>query len=269
MRCVAVILIASGLLAARTGRADPWKTKENCTFIAKEAYDGDSFHVKWNTRHYIFRLYFVDTPETDDRIPERVAEQAAYFGVDAKTALRIGREGAEFTRKFLEKQPFTVYTKLSDARGASDRDRDYAFIEADGRDLGEALVAAGFARVFGMEIDPPHTTATTYRWRLLSAEREARKQKLGGWGMAAGASSPAERFGTTNLTAGITEHDLVTPQTIAVYSLKEPFAQIGMLQRGARLRVLRAESPTMVRIRFSTSDGRVLEAQCGRAYLGL
>ncbi len=266
---VPIILCAVWLLAVLPSRAALWKAKENCTFIAKESYDGDSFHVKWNTRHYIFRLYFVDTPETDDRVPERVTEQAAYFGVDSKTAMRIGREAAEFTRKFLEKQPFTAYTKLSDARGASDRDRDYAFVEVDGRDLGEALVANGLARVFGMAIEPPNTSATTYRWRLVSAEREARKQKLGGWGMAAGTASPMEQFTQKNAPAEIAEREMVTPQTVAVYSLKEPFSQLGILQRGAQVRVLKSESPTMVRVRFSTSDGRTFEAQCRRLDLGL
>jgi endonuclease YncB( thermonuclease family) len=264
-----IILCCVWLLAALSARATQWKTKENCTFLPRETYDGDSFHVKWNSREYIFRLYFVDAPETDDRFPERVAEQAAYFGVDSKTAMRIGREAAEFTRKFLEKHPFTVYTKLSDARGASDREREYAFAEANGRDLGEALVAGGLARVFGMEVEPPNLTATAYRWRLVSAERQARKQKLGGWGMAAGTPLPTERVVQTNAPKEITERDLATPQTIAVYSLKAPFGQIGILQRDAQLRVLKAESPTMVRIRFSTPDGRTVEAQCRRSDLGL
>ena len=36
-------------------------------------------------QEYIFRLYCVDTRETDDRFPERVAEQAAHFGIAFNT----------------------------------------------------------------------------------------------------------------------------------------------------------------------------------------
>ena len=58
--------------------AGRWLTLTNCRYLPNAANDGDSFHVRAEGREYIFRLYFVDTPETDDGIPERVKEQAKY-----------------------------------------------------------------------------------------------------------------------------------------------------------------------------------------------
>ncbi len=255
------------MLAARPCDAKAWKTKENCKLISNAANDGDSFHVRWHDREYIFRLYFVDTPESDDSLPDRVKEQAAYFGIDEKASVRLGKEAAKFTQDFL-KGEFVVYTKLDDARGRSEMDRDYAFVEADGKDLGEELVAHGLARIYGMEIEPPDGTATAYTWRLKSAERDAKKLRLGGWA-AVGPESPMARFNERNATPEIAEQDVMLKQSIAVFSLKEPYPQIGILQRDAKVHVIKATSATMVHIRFSASSGAAYEAQCRRADLGL
>jgi len=47
------------------------------------------------------RLYFVDTPESDSRFPERNAEQAAYFGITPEQSVQAGKEAREFVRKTL------------------------------------------------------------------------------------------------------------------------------------------------------------------------
>ena len=63
----ALLLLAWGATPASAERK--WRLKENCRVLENESNDGDSFHVKWNTQKYIFRLLFVDCPETDQRIP--------------------------------------------------------------------------------------------------------------------------------------------------------------------------------------------------------
>ena len=76
--------LLAGLVAARVEpcRAEGrWWTYESCRLIPNEAHDGDSFHVQTKSDHYIFRLYFVDCAETDDSFPERVREQAKYWGI--------------------------------------------------------------------------------------------------------------------------------------------------------------------------------------------
>ena len=53
-----------------------WVALENCRLILNPANDGDSFHVRVNEKDYLFRLYFVDAPETDSANPARLIEQA-------------------------------------------------------------------------------------------------------------------------------------------------------------------------------------------------
>ncbi len=102
---------------------------------------------------YIFRLYFVDAPETDASFPERVAEQAAYFKLSIPQTLQLG----EYAKKFVEeklRQPFTVRTCLQGALGRSSQERFYAFVETKDGDLAELLVANGLARVHGSGAAP-------------------------------------------------------------------------------------------------------------------
>lgn len=262
-----LILLAVAALAAGPARAARWYTFENCQLIPNPANDGDSFHVRYKSRHYIFRLYFVDAPESEDSLPDRVQDQAAYWGIDGNASVRLGKQAAEFTRKFLE-DGFTVYTERSDARGRSDRDRFYAFIKAGDQDLAEALVRNGLARIYGVELDHPDgTSATTYLWRLKTAERQAKQDKIGGW--AKQTETAADRLQQMTAVPQIAEQELVLPRTIALYSLKPPYSQVALLQKGAAVTVLQAESPTLVRIRFRAPSGNTYEAQCRRIDLGL
>jgi hypothetical protein len=61
-------------------------------------------------KELIFRLYFVDTPEEERVYADRIAEQAAYFGMTPDAVIQIGREASEFTKQALAK-PFTIYTR--------------------------------------------------------------------------------------------------------------------------------------------------------------
>ena len=285
---------------APSADAAKWRIVEDCKLIESESNDGDSFHVRYKKRHYIFRLYFVDAPETDSSVPERVTEQAQYWGVDEKTALRIGHEAAKFARDFL-KDGFTVMTKFDDARGRSDRGREYAIIKVGDKYLAEELVRNGLARIHGVNVDiPDGPSEQNFIWRLKSAEREAKSRQLGGWAqqltpmqrylqanapaLPPGAAAPAAGPASPQAAAApgvpapavaapaeeeIEERDLVLDRTITVYSLRPPNAPVGYLQSGAKLRVLKLETPTMVRVRFTTPAGQTYEAQVRRADVGL
>lgn len=74
-----------------------WATLQNCVLVQNPANDGDSFHVMHDGKEYVFRLYFVDCPEEDDRYSDRVAAQAAYFGVNEKQAHALAEQAAAFT----------------------------------------------------------------------------------------------------------------------------------------------------------------------------
>lgn len=159
-----------------------WEKLEGCTLIDGKWKDGDSFHVKAGDRELIIRLYFVDTPEDENRFPDRVAEQAAYFGVTPARALRLGGEAAKFTMRELGAKPFTVYTLWQDALGSSKQKRYYGHVVTGKGPLCEQLVRHGLARIYGKRIQlPDGTDSPTYRARLAALEEEARAQKLGGW----------------------------------------------------------------------------------------
>jgi len=159
-----------------------WKKLEGCTLVASRWKDGDSFHVKHEGKEYIFRLYFVDTPEDETRFPARIAEQAAYFGITSEQALKLGQEAADFTTKVLSARPFTVWTLWQDALGASAKQRFYAIVQTDKGDLGELLVGDGLARIYGKRIQlPDGTDSRTYLEKLTTLKENALKNHKGGW----------------------------------------------------------------------------------------
>lgn len=68
----------------------PWVTLQGGHYLIKRPNDGDSFHVSVEGHEYIFRLYFVDAPETTAEFRDRVEEQAKYFGVTVDQVLEVG-----------------------------------------------------------------------------------------------------------------------------------------------------------------------------------
>ena len=137
--------------------ADEWQTLTNCRLIENESNDGDSFHVKADGEEYLFRLYHVDTPESeiDSAVADRVAVQAEHFGLTQEKSLQGGEKAKEFTEKVLSK-PFSVVTRWQKALGRSKLQRYYAVVLVGGNDdLAELLVNAGLPRAFGQVVDAP------------------------------------------------------------------------------------------------------------------
>jgi endonuclease YncB( thermonuclease family) len=164
--------------------ARPFQRFDGCIYKPQRWNDGDSFHVILPDRkEVIFRLYFVDTPEEERVYADRIAEQAAYFGITPDTATQIGREASEFTKQALAK-PFTIYTRWRRALGRSAIWRYYAIVvTADGRDLNELLVSAGLARIYGTRTPlPDGRDSRTYLAHLHELENESRAAKRGAWG---------------------------------------------------------------------------------------
>lgn len=159
---------------------------KDCRLIPNPANDGDSFHVSVGKKEYLFRLYFVDAPETDEMTPRRLIEQARYFNITVPQAIEVGRAAKEFTQQKLS-QSFSVFTHLSDAMGQSRLERFYAFIETKDGDLGEQLVRHGLARSYGFKAAPPGLTSSRAEIEKLQQFEDAAKQdKIGGWGIDAG-----------------------------------------------------------------------------------
>lgn len=244
-----------------------WRTKEECTLVENPANDGDSFHVRIGRRIYIVRLLWVDAPETDNRYPDRVAEQAAYFGITPEAVIRIGKEAQRFSLEFLRRQPFTVYTQFADARGASEKDRDYGIIKSGHVYLMEALVSNGLARIHGLQVMPPDgPSESVMRMRLRALEAEAKRMRRGAWGLAGPALS---RFDQLNQPAAVKPQTITLTRHLAVFALTDANRTLGALRPGMEIQVVRAESVTHVRIRFAVEDGRRMEALARRADLGL
>ncbi len=193
--CVAAAPLPAqlSLSGARPGAPAKWDVLEGCSLINTAAHDGDSFHVKYGGREYIFRLYGVDAPETDTAYPERIREQAAHFGISESVLLELGQESKRFSEVFL-KGRFTVVTVWENARGASKLVRFYGIILANGMNLGEELARRGLVRVYGKPANWPDAAAGMKSTaRLHELETEAKAQRLGGWKKAVARSQPGAK----------------------------------------------------------------------------
>ncbi len=181
---LAFAFLLSGIAAGEAKQ--PWVVLHNCQLIPNASNDGDSFHVRAPGKEYLFRLYFVDAPETEDGFPERVEEQAKYFGLTKPQTLQLGDYAKRFTKEELNR-PFTIRTCMQDALGRSRLERFYAFVETADGDLGELLVANGMARVHGNMATPVGLSSPQMeKLKLQRLEREAKVAKVGGWGAQAG-----------------------------------------------------------------------------------
>jgi DNA uptake protein ComE-like DNA-binding protein len=182
---VAVLWTAAVNVPARGGSKE-WIILKDCRLIPNPANDGDSFHVSVGPNEYLFRLYFVDAPETDEMTPRRLIEQAKYFSITVPQAIEVGRAAKDFTQAKLS-EPFTVFTHMSDAMGQSRLERFYAFVETKEGDLGEQLVRNGLARSYGFKTAPPRLTSSRIEVeKLQQFEDEAKREKIGAWGVNAG-----------------------------------------------------------------------------------
>ena len=180
--CAVWWLLCSSPAAAK----QPWVVLQDCRLLRTESLDADSFHVKTGGKEYIFRLYFVDAPETDMSFADRVKEQADYFNLTPEQAITLGEYAKRFTKEKLA-HPFTVRTCMQDAMGRSKMERHYAFVETTEGDLAELLVANGLARLHGQEAQPAGLRSPERQWhKLKRLEAEAKQAKVGGWGAATG-----------------------------------------------------------------------------------
>lgn len=178
-----LVLLGSSCRQQQPGIRAPsstWETLKGCRFDPAAFSDGDSFHVLCGGERFVFRLYFVDAPELDDRYPDRVREQCRYFGVTKKELHLIAQRAKAFTAERLH-EGFTVTTRWQDAMGRTKR--YCALVEASsGEDLGELLVREGLARVKGFRaVLPDGTPAKAQLDKLKELEREAKRERKGAW----------------------------------------------------------------------------------------
>jgi DNA uptake protein ComE-like DNA-binding protein len=189
-----VALLLGGVIIATTSNFSAalkdWERLENCQLVPSSANDGDSFHVRCKGTEYVVRLYMVDAPETKSVSPERLIEQAQYFGIDVPHVIEVGKQATSFVQKELS-EPFTVITRRASGMGRSDIQRFYAFVQTKtGRDLGELLVANGLARVHGTHAAPPGiASAADEVQKLEELAQRAKAQNRGGWSVTTATTS--------------------------------------------------------------------------------
>lgn len=174
-----------------TTEENGWTIHRNCTLVTHPLNDGDSFRVKLpdgSERDY--RLYFVDTPESQfkryrdgNTNAKRIGEQARYFNISSDKAVAIGSKAKEFTLSILEDDFIDVITKNE---AVFDSERHYAHIEmnyhAQRQRLDEMLVKRGLARIYTQGADlADGTSLEKHRQDLRSLEAKAKQQKLGAW----------------------------------------------------------------------------------------
>lgn len=151
-----------------TAHGDSNWEKVECELLREEYRDGDSFHVRVLTgsqqgEEKIFRLYFVDAPETVLDFPQQVTDQMKDFGLDRQEDLvAAGKSAADFTYRLLQGKRFEVFTRWEDARGNSALPRYYGVVRVGGRNVGEELVRAGLARAYGKTYAPSGGVAEPY-----------------------------------------------------------------------------------------------------------
>ena len=269
-------VLAALTIPESASAAKKWREYTDCHMIPNPANDGDSFHVKAGnikSKTYLFRLYFTDTPESESSLPERLQEQADYFGIaDPADVVKAGKEASHFTENFL-KDGFTVYSRLSDALGRSEMDRDYGMVmNAAGQDLGTELVRNGLARVYGngtdlSELEPYNRTEEAWWRRLHQAELEAKKEKRGAWALATGPANPLAALTAPREAA---EQDVVLSQATYLYPLDNPNgAPMGQLRAGLTVHVVKGATPDKAHVRFTSSSGQVYEGLARFTDLGI
>lgn len=161
--------------------AGKWEKWEDAV-LADGYMDGDSFHIRHGNKVDIIRLYFVDSPESNEQFRDRNREQASYFNISESRIVPLGQQSERFTRRLLSGKKLTVWTRWEDALGSSQQKRYFGIVRIGKEDLGEQLVANGLARIYGhTTVLPDGTSPNAAMDRLRQLERRAKSKRLGAW----------------------------------------------------------------------------------------
>jgi endonuclease YncB( thermonuclease family) len=244
-------------------KVKPWEKLEDCRIVDSFGNDGDSFHVMHKGKEYVFRICFADCPETSMTYPQRIKEQADWWGIKDTDVVKAGHDATDFTMKLLKGKTFTAYTKHKDARGNSKLGREFVMIRVGQSFLSEALVKAGLARSYGYAVATPDgDSRNDYRHKLDLLEKKAKQDHVGGWKYVKGdfiarsrdkAEDPAveekgERY-TLNMPV-----DLYTEGSGGF---------VGTLAAGSVVYVLDKTGRNMIQVR-AKFHGQMVDGQCRR-----
>ncbi len=147
--------------------------KVPCT--VSRVIDGDTFHCRLQSGEDVkVRLIGVDTPEsTDNPKAKRDSEKS---GIPVEEIIKMGKLAKEFTKQLIPEGE-VVYLEF-DVQQTDRYGRLLAYVWLrDGRMLNEVLIKEGYAQVYTV---PPNVK---YQERFIEAQRYARENRKGLWGM--------------------------------------------------------------------------------------
>ena len=156
-------------------------------FIESRANEPDAFRVKIGLEELVLVLYFVDALEASWTHPQRVAEQARWFGnVQNQAVVDGGLVAMNYVAGLLKSRPFTVLTRWERVPNSS---RYYALINVEHEPgkhayLADLLMKKGYARVAGITTFLPpddQRSMEDYLVELNGLAKQARLQKQGIW----------------------------------------------------------------------------------------
>ena len=155
--------------------------------IESRANEADTLRIKVSDTEdeHIFVLYYVDALDASLTHPQRVQDQARYFGVSSQRIIEEGQRAVQYVTQLLKDHPFTVMTRWEEVPGLS---RYYALILVEVRPgkkvyLADLLVQNGYARVAGVTSSLPGDARSIndYALELQVLRRLAQQSKAGIW----------------------------------------------------------------------------------------
>lgn len=182
-------LVPGGQVQADPGRAPlpEFRIFPKARLIESRANEADTLRVKLSDTEdeHIFVLYYVDALDASLTHPQRVQDQARYFGVSSQRIIEEGQRATQYVTQLLKDHPFTVMTRWEEVPGLS---RYYALILVEVRPgkkvyLADLLVQNGYARVGGVTSSLPGDARSIndYALELQVLRRLAQQNKAGIW----------------------------------------------------------------------------------------
>jgi endonuclease YncB( thermonuclease family) len=171
-----------------------YESHRGCTLVDVRGNDGDSVMVQLpGGKRALFRLYFVDAPESAFRSYRggetnhgRIRQQAEEMGgITPQQAVEIGKQAKKFTLGLLGGRPFDIHTRW-DSPFRDNRYHAHIEVKQDGKSrwLDELLIERGLARIKTKPADlPDGTPASQHLARLKDLERAAKRAEAGVWGI--------------------------------------------------------------------------------------
>ncbi len=164
-----------------------FKVFPKARLVESRTNEADTLRIKVSDTEdeQVFVLYFVDALDPEWTHPQRVQEQARYFGVSSQRIVDEGKRAVQYVTQLLKEHPFTVMTRWEQV---PERSRFYALILVEYSPgkwvyLADLLVQQGYARVAGVTTSLPSDARSLndYALELQALRKQAEQKKAGIW----------------------------------------------------------------------------------------